>query len=85
MPFKNKQEYNNYMKSFMKDKRKKIKHNKLNYSKVMKELTNRSILPIHIYHFRQVLKQMLKDHFKRRCIPIRNKTEIITQSYIGYL
>lgn len=84
MPYKDSIKQAKCMKRVMKERREK-RYNKAYYDKVLLELTNRSILPIHIYHFRQVLKQMLKDHFKRRCIPIRNKTEIITQSYIGYL
>ena len=69
-----------YMKSYMRQKR-EAKYNKYAYDKVMKELNERCILPVHIYNYRIVMKEMLKNHFKKRIILRRNRTELITQSY----
>jgi len=80
MPYKNKIKQNEYMKLQMKNKR-QIEYNKRSYDKVIQELKIKSILPRHIYEFRKILNQMLKQYFKKRIIKINNKTELISQSY----
>ena len=81
MVFKNKNKQNEYMKNIMKNRR-QIEYNKRYYNAVMKELETRSITPRHIYLLRQVMKQMLKNHFKQKIIKIRNKTELIQNYYL---
>jgi len=58
---------------------KQIHQSKL--TKVLQELDSRSILSIHIYLFRPILKYLLVSHFKKRIFKINNKTELIMQSY----
>jgi hypothetical protein len=58
------------------------------YSKLQQvnnEFVNRCILPRHIYLYRIVMKEMLKDYFNRKIIKVNNRTELITQSYNKYL
>jgi len=80
MPYKNKINQNEYMKLKMRNKR-QTEYNKRSYDQVIRELKLKSILPRHIYEFRKILNQMLKQYFKKRIIKINNKTELITQSH----
>ena len=51
---------------------------------VMNELTTKSILPRHIYEFRIILRQMLKNYFKKKFIRVFDRTELITLSWSNY-
>ena len=53
-----------------------------NFNKVLIELTNKSILPRHIYLFKPVLKDLLVSYFKKRIIKINNRTELIILSHL---
>ena len=81
MVYKNKHKQSEYMKQHMKNKR-LIEYNKRYYNAVMKELMTLCVLPKHIYLLRQVMKQMLKIHFKQKVIRNRNKTELIQSYYL---
>ena len=81
MVYKNQNKQNEYMKILMKNKR-QVEYNKRDYNAVMKQLEIRCIIPRHIYLLKQVLKQMLKCHFKQKIIKIRNKTELIKNYYL---
>ncbi len=81
MPLKEKKNYNEYMKMYMKIKR-DIKINKRQYDNIMKDLTIRCYLPRHIYEFKNVLRQMLLDYFKKKYIVVRRRTDLIQPYYI---
>jgi len=83
MPKKSKQEYNSYMKTYMRNKREKA-INKRYYALLIQEFNEKSILPKHIYEYKIVMKQMLLQYFKKKVLKIRKNTEIITQSYTIY-
>ena len=80
MPNKDKKQYNAYMKIYMKQKR----IAQYNYRLVLQEFKQRAILPRHIYEFRIVMKQMLREYFHKRVIKIYNKTHIIIDSYLHF-
>lgn len=58
--------------------------NKSLYRDVMNELTRKCILPRHIYDFRMIHKEMLKNVFKKKIIKIYDRTEVISHSYKLY-
>ena len=80
MPYKNIEQRRLYNKNLKQQTRNKNKWKQM-LKPVMYELTTKSILPIHIYNFRAILKDMLKSHFNKRVIRVFNKTELITLSY----
>ena len=82
MPLKDKNEYNNYMKQYRRNKKYNLDY-QMKYSKVIHEFKQRAILPRHIYEFRKVIKQMLLVHFKKKIIKKYDRTELITQSWLN--
>jgi hypothetical protein len=90
MPYKDIQRRRQYDKEYKQKKRNRANNDVSNpvsnpdLQLVMNELTTKSILPRHIYEFRQILRQMLKTYFKKKIIRVFDRTEIITLSWSNY-
>ena len=94
MPYKDIQRRRQYDKEYKQKKRNRANNDVSNpvsnlvsnpdLQLVMNELTTKSILPRHIYEFRQILRQMLKTYFKKKIIRVFDKTELITLSWSNY-
>jgi hypothetical protein len=63
------------MKDYMRAKR-EVEINKRYYALLIQEFKNRIMLPRHVYEYRQVLNEMLKDRV------VGDRTELIAESYL---
>ncbi len=84
MPLKNRSEYNAYLKQYRRHNS-QIKITKRYYALVIQQFKELTILPRHIYTLKQVLRQMMLNHFQKRILIKRDKTNLITQSYKSIL
>jgi hypothetical protein len=86
MPFKNPEKRRNYARNYKRKKRFDTPYYALsnpNRNLVIQELNKRCILPRHMFEWRIVMKELLKEHFHKKIIKINKKMHLITQSYLG--
>jgi len=49
----------------------------------IQEFKQRAILPRHIYEYRQVMKQMLKEYFRKKVLKVYDRTDLIVTSILS--
>ncbi len=87
MPYKDKAAKKSYMRDYMKIRMRTIRQGAKDLKKwksimvlINNEFKEKALIPIHIYNWKPIMMQMIREHFGKRMYRVRRQTELITMS-----